>query len=310
MTDYKALYEKERKKKESYCRVIKKQQETIKELKKRDPHMFVATTPSVIQKYREEIEKLKEELRNTKEIVWEQEKIEEMGVEEYIKRQSLQGNIPEYNLITYDEPIDYDKDESPEQKVKGTNELHIFELKEQEGDNYKNGPPIMMCWDWKNEILDEFFNEHYSINDIYNHYFLDMRWLEFIKKKWDWKPGTKLRFSTKNNSDGYMNFWRRDDDMRCDFIVDENGVFCSHLDYKYYSDDEYIAINCMYNQAIKDIKEDLRKKEDIEELKNKLKKIKQYYDEGELSDSWILNDDYTITLEYATDESSEEEDEE
>jgi len=64
-----------------------------------------------------------------------------------------------------------------------------------------------------------------------------------------------------------MNFWRRDDDMRCDFIVDENGVFCSHLDYKYYSDDEYIAINCMYNQAIEDIKEDLRKKEDIEKLK-------------------------------------------
>jgi seryl-tRNA synthetase len=74
-----------------------------------------------------------------------------------------------------------------------------------------------------------------------------------------------LRFSTKTNSDGYMNFWKRVDNMSCEFMIDENGVFCSHLDYKYH--ESCVPINCKYNQAIKDIKEDLRKKEDIEKLK-------------------------------------------
>ena len=37
--------------------------------------------------------------------------------------------------------------------------------------------------------------------------------------------------------------------------------------------------------------------EENEKLKEKLDKIKEHYDKGELSDSWILNDDFTITLE-------------
>ena len=37
--------------------------------------------------------------------------------------------------------------------------------------------------------------------------------------------------------------------------------------------------------------------EENKDLKEKLDKIKEHYDKGELSDSWILNDDFTITLE-------------
>ncbi len=200
------------------------------------------------------LKQLNDELRATKQIVWEQEKIEKMGVETYIKRQSLKGNIPEYKLITHDEPSEHHQASS--------NELHIYEATGYEGE-----APIQMTWDYTNEILDEFFSDHYSINDIYNHYCLDMRWVEFIKEKWGWKSGTKLRFNTKTNSDGYMNFWKKDDDMRCDYMIDENGVFCSYFYHKYYSDNQYVPINCAYNQNLKDIKEDLRKKEDIEKLK-------------------------------------------
>ncbi len=203
------------------------------------------------------LKQLNDELRATKQIVWEQEKIEKMGVETYIKRQSLKGNIPEYKLITHDEPSEHHKASS--------NELHIYEATGYEGE-----APIQMTWDYTNEILDEFFSDHYSISDIYNHYCLDMRWVEFIKEKWGWKSGTKLRFSTKTNSDGYMNFWKRDDDMRCDYIIDENGVFCSHFFHKYYSDNQYVPINCAYNQNLEDIKEDLRKKEDITEQQEEI----------------------------------------
>ena len=233
-------------KNKSYVKIIKNKQDKNKEQEK-------------------EIKELKEELRATKQIVWEQEKIEKMGVETYIKRQSLQGNIPEYKLITHDEPSEHHQASS--------NELHIYEAT-----GYQGASPIQMTWDYTNEILNEFFSDHYTINDIYNHYCLDMRWVEFIKEKWGWKFGTKLRFSTKTNSDGYMNFWKRDDDMRCDFMIDENGVFCSHLDYKYYSDNHYVAINCTYNQKLKDTKEDLRKKDDIEELKKENKEQKEKID--------------------------------
>jgi hypothetical protein len=78
MTDYKALYEKERKKKESYCKVIKKQQQTIKELKEQnkfykdgfaelceeyegDGEWSFAEVKFWIDKQNEEIEELKKE---------------------------------------------------------------------------------------------------------------------------------------------------------------------------------------------------------------------------------------------------------
>ena len=94
MTDYKALYEKEKKKKEQYCKVIKKQQQTIKELKeenkkpslkqclaeameengswmthmKKDFEIQLRTKKEMVSMYSKENKKLKEEIKKLQEV--------------------------------------------------------------------------------------------------------------------------------------------------------------------------------------------------------------------------------------------------
>ena len=80
MTDYKALYEKEKKKREQYCKVIKKQQQTIKELKEENKNLkerldiMKATASTHIQdinevhkEYGDKVRKLKEKMQKLEE---------------------------------------------------------------------------------------------------------------------------------------------------------------------------------------------------------------------------------------------------
>ena len=86
---FKEDFEKQVRAKEAYKKVNKRQSDKIKELKKeneelkkRDPHMFIATTPTVIQKYREEIEELKKEIKELKKEKIDKEDDEEEEEEE------------------------------------------------------------------------------------------------------------------------------------------------------------------------------------------------------------------------------------
>tara|TARA_R110000822_G_scaffold67884_1_gene165234 strand:+ start:3527 stop:4606 length:1080 start_codon:yes stop_codon:yes gene_type:complete len=272
---------------------LKKENETLKNSNKN----LCKTINELTEENKKQV-KAKEAYKKIKNM--QSDKINELRkeIKELKKRKELEKNLPDYKLITYDEPIDY-WNTNIQKKLIGTNELHILEVKEEEGDNYNNGSPIMMTWDSTNKILDEFFSQHYNIDDIYNYYYLDMTWLNFIKEKWGWKKGEQLKFKTKTNSDGYMNFWKVSEKETFYYMIDENGVFCSKINsttmgvYCYYEDRILNPINCLYNQNLKlnedkvQTFKDLRKKPDClpsdmkdkdEEIKELKQENKKYYE--------------------------------
>lgn len=161
---------------------------------------------------------------------------------------------PNYELKLY-EGCEYDEDKLWK-GLEGTNELRLGFIKDDE--DYDGNPPITMCWDWKNDELNRFFQQHYSIHCIYgNNYYYDFKWMDFIKEKFGWEKGNVLKINTKSNSDGYMNFWKINYETEFgDFIIDENGFILHTIyetEYKEWMKDKknkYIILNCEYNYKL------------------------------------------------------------
>ncbi len=206
-----------------------------------------------IEKLQEEINKLKEENKKFKDLYVKKSKEARLWKKKYDETFYECLENPNYKLKLWD---DFEDDELWKGGVEETIEVRIGMRKDDR--DYDGNPPITMCWDWKNDELDRFLNQHYSIYSIYdNNYYYDFKWMDFIKEKFGWEKGKILKINTKSNSDGYMNFWKINYETECgDFIIDENGFILHTIyetEYKEWMKDKknkYIILNCEYNYEL------------------------------------------------------------
>jgi hypothetical protein len=178
----------------------------------------------------------------------------------------------------------YDSDHEEEEATVTSDTLHEFlrcsnkyswetdeetMLRERE-----DGITMHITWDGDDEKLEELMSFEYHGGDVESGETkpkLNLRWLEEVRKMYNWVEGEELRLQLKVKSGGEMYCWREEQSLP-NIIIEKSGFACVRFYNKYIwmgdeGEDEvsdyaknffFVRVDSVYNDRVSDERKDAK----------------------------------------------------